>query len=660
MIQHELRVLVLGEMPEVEKAFERPFFGERYPTAVSWAREVDEVREELEREQTYDLIVLKLTPYGMEVLGQVRDHWPATPVLALADPGEVELLIEAERKGLDDYVFRVGRPEQVTELVAEKIRSQWKQFVEPPNMERPTAGEVYRYAQFYNILQPFVLVSRNRRLLYLNRAARSLIENLHGYTASVGDPLEEWWLDSSLDLFEERLSRGFAGHQIVSRRDFDNDGDEHHLHELYYQPVVDPSGNVVAVSVAVHEAARPELQRARTRQAISEFAGGVSHQNNNLLNILTANIELLDERLEEFDDEAANHYLERIRRSTERAAEFTYQLQTFSKTSVTHPSAVHLSELLEAMREELSQIAGSDVGLEFVLDGDVPSIRGDRRQFETMLRTLVRNASEAIEGDGIVEFRTETRMVRYREPGVPVCEGLYVVLEISDTGEGIGADQRDRIFEPFFTTRRSADHVGLGLAIVETIVEQSGGNITFETEPAEGTTFRIFFPTDRTRDADDRGATMKPPTATDAADRAETILLVEDEADLRASFRELLELEGYRVLEAADLEGAVELFDESADRQGAVELVVADVELPDGRGTDLVGRLGEAQAEPPFVFISGYGEAAREELDGPETGRCTFLAKPLQIETLLKAIQNFLRPVDSDRLARDDSSTQET
>ncbi len=647
MIQHELRVLVLGEMPEVEAAFEHPFFEKRYPTSVSWAQRVEELHEELEREQTYDLIVLKLTPHGIEVLDQVRDHWPVTPVLAVAEPEDVGLSVEAERKGLDDYVLRLGKLEHVTELVAEKIRSQWKRFVEPPDMERPTAGEVYRYAQFHNILQPFVLVSRHRRLLYLNRAARSLIENLHGYTASVGDPLEDWWLDSSLESFEERLSRGFAGHQIVSRRDFDGDGDEHHLHELYYQPVVEPSGKVVAVSVAVHEAARPELQRTRTRQAVSEFAGGVAHQNNNLLNILTANIELLDERLAEFDDEAAEYYLDRIRRSTDRAADFTHQLQTYSKTSVTKPSEVDLGELLESMRGELAEMVGGDVDLRIALEENLPSIRGDRRQFETMLRTLVRNASEAVDGEGVVEFRTESRCVGYRESGVPVSEGMYVVLEVSDTGEGIEAEHRDRIFEPFFTTRRGTDHVGLGLAIVETIVEQSGGKITFETELGEGTTFRIFFPTNHTQDADDRGATMRDATAADSRERAETILLVEDEADLRASFRELLELEGYRVLEASNLEEAVELYDEYVDRKQPVGLVVADVELPDGRGTDLVGRLRDGTSETPFVFISGYGEAARGDLDQSDPGRCTFLAKPLQIETLLAAIQNFLRPVDS-------------
>lgn len=646
MLQRELRVLVHGEISEVEQAFERQLFEKQHPTSVSWAREVDELREELVREQTYDLIVLKLNPHGLDVLDQVRDHWPATPVLAVAEPDEVELLVEAERKGLDDYVLRLGEPELVAELVAEKIRSHWKPFVEPPDMERPTAGRVYRYAQFYNILQPFVLVSHNRRLLYLNRAARSLIENLHGYTASVGDPLEDWWLDSSRELFEERLARGFAGDQIVSRRDFDGNGDDHHLHELYYQPVVDPSGNVVTVSVAVHEAARPELQRARTRQAVSEFAGGVAHQNNNLLNILTANIELLDEQIQGFDDEAAEQYLERIRRSTDRAADFTHQLQMFSKTSVTKSSEVQIGELLEEMRDELTVTAGGDVDLQFTLDDDLPTVWGDRRQFQTMIRTLVHNALEAIEGEGVVEFRAESRRVDYRESGVPVSEGLYVVLEVSDTGEGIEADRSEQIFEPFFTTRRGADHVGLGLAIVETIVEQSGGTITFETETGEGTTFRIYFPTGRTRDADNRGGTMRDATAADSAERAETILLVEDEDDLRASFRELLELEGYRVLEASDLGEATELFDESGDGDRPVELVVADVELPDGRGTALVGRLGEATSTPPFVFVSGYGESAREQLDRPEPGRCTFLAKPLQIETLLTAIQNFLRPVE--------------
>jgi signal transduction histidine kinase len=649
MIQRELRVLVLGEMPEVRGVFERELFETRYPTRVSWAEEVDEFREELEEDQAYDLIIMKLMPAGFDILERVRDHWPATPVLALVELDEIEHLVEAESRGLEDYVVRVGEPKLVVELMAEKIRLQWKRFVEPPSMEQPTAGEVYRYAQFYNILQPFVLVSRGRRLLYLNRAAQSLIENLHGYTASVGDPIAEWWLDRSLDVFEERLARGFAGHQNVARRDFEGDGEDPHLHELYYQPVVDPSGRVVAVSVAVHEAARPELQRVRTRQAVSEFAGGVAHQNNNLLNILSANIELLGERLEEFDDEPARDYLERLRRSTERAADFTFQLQIFSRTSVTKPSEVQFDELLEEMHDELAETAGGGVELVFVLDGDLPTVRGDRRQFETMLQTLVRNASEAIDGEGVVEFRAESRCVSYREAGTPVPEGLYLVLEVSDTGEGIAPDHRDRIFEPFYTTRRHDDHVGLGLAIVETIVEQSGGEITFETELGEGTTFRIFLPTVMTREAHGRVAETEPSDAApgESGAQPETILLVEDEADLRGSFRELLEMEGYRVLEASDLGGAVEMFDQHVGQGESIDLVVADVELPDGRGTGLAERLEEGAPAPPFVFVSGYGESVREEIDQPDSVRCTFLTKPLQIETLLTAIRNFLPSTDA-------------
>ncbi len=642
MIQRKLMVLVLGELPEIGDIFERQTFTETYPTEVERIRARDRFDEALSRESHYNLILLDLSPHGLEVLERVRDHWPATPVVMIADLDETDLLLEAERKGLQDYVLRVPDGEVVTELLAEKIESQWRRFVEPPSMDRPGAGEVYRYAQFYNVLQPFVLVSEKRRLLYVNRAAQRLIENLHGYSPVVGDPVGEWWLDTSVEQFEQRLSRAFGGHQVVSRRDLSGDSGGEHLHELYYQPVVDPSGRVVAVSIAVHEAARPELQRARTRQAVTEFAGGVAHQNNNLLNILSANIELLEEQCEAHDDREALRHLERMRRSTNRAAEFTHQLQTYSKTAVTRREALSLNELLEQMREALAECTGDGIAFELVLADEVPPIRGDRQQFETMVRYLVDNAAEAIDGEGRVECRTAPRRVSYREAGVPVAEGDYVVLEVADDGEGIPEEVRDRIFEPFFTTRRASQHVGLGLAIVETIVEESGGGISFETEVGEGTTFRVYFPIDREWN-DPKGSTVQETTAFDTDVGTPTILLVEDEPDLRSSFRELLELEGYEVLTAADLHETEQMLDERVGGEASFDLIITDVELPDGRAPDLVEEVNERSIEVPFIFISGYGESVREELQHAGRRECVFLAKPLQIDTLLGAVGDVLQ-----------------
>ncbi|MFB6375596.1 MAG: ATP-binding protein, partial [Bradymonadaceae bacterium] len=527
MIHRELNVLILGEVSEIDSLFDRPMFESELSASGVWVPDSEDFSEALEASENYDLIVVDLAPHGLEVLEQVRDYRPAAPVVAIADPDELELVLKAERQGLENYVLRHDNPEMSVDLLAETIRTELKRFVEPPTMERPSADQMYRYAHYHNILEPFFVVSVRRYLMYVNRAGRELVERVSGDRPVVGDDINRWFLEPTLEECQTALDRAFAGHEVVTRHALGeeaDDGKDDGLHEIYYQPVVDPSGRVVATTIAIHEPGRPQLQRARTTQAVTRFAGGVAHQMNNLLNVITANLGLVDEAIDEREDGEIRRRLERVEHGVERAAHLTHQMQAYSRTAVTQRETLALEAIVGEMEEQLRGAVGEQIELEIDLRPETSRIRADREQLEMAIASLVSNAAEASRPGDTIRVRTDRRRFRDWESEAEVGGGLYAVLEVTDEGEGIAEEDRKRIFEPFYTTRRADEHVGLGLAIVRTVVDQAGGGMEIDSIPNDGTTVRAYFPVQqpRTQPGDQQSRTEVP-----------TVLLVEDDPDLR-------------------------------------------------------------------------------------------------------------------------------
>jgi len=633
MIRRELQVLILGDVPEVEDIFDRPKFDEDLPATGLHVPDPDRFHEALEAPETYELIVVNLAPHGLEVLREVRSFRPACPVVAMVEPDDREMLLEAKRANLAESVVRTGPRDLTIDLLAESIRIALERFVEPPKMEQPSADQMHRYGHFYNILHPFFLVSTRRYLLYINRAGRELVDTLHDYKPAVSDDVDEWYLEPTPEAFHRQLDRAFSGDRLVTRRELpDDEGNE--LHELYYQPVVEPGGRVVAVSIAVHEPGRPQLQRARTMQAVTNFAGGVAHQINNLLGIVSTNVELLDQQLDAPEGSTRRQRIDRMQSGIDRAAHLTRQMQDYSRTSVTRREELSVDRVIDGMRDDLEEAAGDSADLHLELASDGLTVRSDREQFETVVSNLVDNAVEASPEGAPVWVRTYNERVRdwRAEPGVG--QGTYVILEVEDRGEGIDQEHRDEVFEPFYTSRSSDEHVGLGLATVRTVVEHAGGGIELESTPGEGTLIRLYTPGEPSHpDAESR------EDAGEATPSEPTILLVEDEPDLRESCREILELEDYRVLAA---ESMAEAGRAARDSDEPIDLLVTDIRLPDGRGTDLAADLVAEFGERPIVLVSGYGDLPAEHLDEIEGAPATFLAKPFRVEALLTTVADLL------------------
>jgi len=629
MIQRELNVLVLGEVDEADGMFEWPMFTEELP--VDGRRVHDRARfsEALEASENYDLIVADLDPEGLEVVDQVREYRPAAPVVAVANFEDVERALEAERRGLERFVLRMDDLSLNRRVLAEAIRTELKRFVEPPSMERPSADQMYRYAHFHNVIEPFFVVGMRRHLIYVNRAGREFTEQVHGYQPVVGDAVGEWSPEPSRELCQKNLDRAFAGHEVVNRHGSGEEDDEK-VHELYYRPLVDPAGRVVAVTIGIHDPGRPQLQRARATQAVTRFAGGVAHQMNNLLNVLTANFELLDEQIEAGDEGAVAGRFERVHHALDRAAQLTHQMQAFSRTAVTQREVLVLEEVVDRMREQLRETAREAIELEFVL-GEGAIIRADPEQVEMAVTSLVSNAIEASEPGALVCVRTQIHRVRDWQTDAEIGDGIYAVLEVEDEGEGIDRQRHEQVFEPFYTTRRAEEHVGLGLAIVRTVVEQAGGGVEIDSEPGEGTAVRAYFPVQRTETPLVGGEDSPPPV----------VLLVEDDPDLRESYGELLRLDGCEVVVAGGTEEALEAAGEDRSDE-PIDIVVTDVMLPDGHGRRLAEQLIDRIGPVPVVFVSGYKAKTRAEIDEIEEAPTMYLSKPFRVEALLTTVADML------------------
>jgi PAS domain S-box-containing protein len=377
-----------------------------------------------------------------------------------------------------------------------------------------------------------------------------------------------------------------------------------------------------------------KLRQSQKLEAVGQLAGGVAHDFNNLLTVINGYSDLLMRKLEK--DNPTRLTIEEIRKAGERAASLTRQLLAFSRRQVLQPAPLELNVIVANVDKMLRRLIGEDIDLLMALEPELGRIKADPGQIEQVLLNLAVNARDAMPQGGKLTIETSNVYLdnQYAQTHPPIQPGQYVMLAVSDNGFGMSPETQARIFEPFFTTKEQGKGTGLGLSTVYGIVKQSGGNVWVYSEEGRGTTFKVYLPR-----VDEQGETTEAvELPAELARGRETILLAEDEEQVRRMAQTILEMYGYRVLEASNGEEATSIFKERGDE---IHLVLTDAVMPQMSGPELAQRLMTLRPDIKVLYMSGYTDDAIVR-HGLIEHEIAFLQKPFTAEALIRKVREAL------------------
>ena len=517
-----------------------------------------------------------------------------------------------------------------------------------PGMADPPAATVAARA-FESLPVAMLHIGSDGCLLASNRHAQTLLGivapatgPLSQFVEGLGRPVNDWVMDTLAERIPDRS-------EVVRAR--------RRTEEVFLQitlsRVNDASGpSLLAVLHDATELKTLEQQfvQSQKMQAIGELAGGIAHDFNNLLTAIAGHCDLLLLRHDQGDPDYGD--LVQITQNANRAAALVGQLLAFSRKQTLEPEILDLRDTMGDLTHLLNRLVGEKITLTLSHDPGLLPIRADRRQLDQVIMNLVVNARDAMPDGG--EVRVETRMVRLTEPlyrdRAEVPAGRYVTIRVCDQGHGIAPDKCHRIFEPFFTTKRQGEGTGLGLSMAYGIIKQTGGYIFVDSVVGVGSTLTIYcpafdLPAEQAQMAQIAAPARpavpaKPAPEGDPGSTAHSgvVLLVEDEAPVRAFAARALRLRGYTVIEAGCAEEALEKLTDDALK---IDLFLTDVVMPGMDGPSWVRRALRDRPGVKVVFVSGYAEDQLE--DGSiSVPNAVFLPKPFSLADLTETVQRQL------------------
>ncbi|WP_261368286.1 ATP-binding protein [Pseudosulfitobacter koreensis] len=509
-------------------------------------------------------------------------------------------------------------------------------YLLPVEQPEPPDAPVDTWAAFERLPVPLVLVTPEGMVQGCNRSATALVgesmakgAHLSSFMEGLGRPIADW-------LAETIAGRAVQHSEFLRLKRADK--------EMFVQVTlnrVTENGvaSVIAVLTDATELKTLEAQfvQSQKMQAIGQLAGGIAHDFNNLLTAISGHCDLLLLRHDHGDADYGD--LVQINQNANRAAALVGQLLAFSRKQTLRPEMLDMRDTLSDLTHLLNRLVGEKVTLTLSHDPMLQAIRADKRQLEQVLMNLVVNARDAMPDGG--EIRIETECVTLNEPmtrdRVTVPGGQYVAVRVVDRGIGIAPDKLQKVFEPFFTTKSTGEGTGLGLSTAYGIVKQTGGFIFVDSTEGEGTCFTLLFPVLEGAPLPvERAVALAAPASPSHGDGV--ILLVEDEAPVRAFASRALRLRGYTVLEADCAESALKTL-EDADLN--VDLFVTDVVMPGKDGPSWVREALKSRPEVRVVFVSGYAED-RLNNDQASIPNSVFLPKPFSLDQLTETVHKQL------------------
>jgi two-component system cell cycle sensor histidine kinase/response regulator CckA len=507
--------------------------------------------------------------------------------------------------------------------------------------ERSRSEAAIRFqAQLLNAVQQAVVATDSKGIvIFWNKFA----EILYGWTAeeAVGQAIQD--LTPSPFLREhgaEIIERASAGGVWTGEFLVQGKSGKAFPALLTTSPVRDERGRVlgfvtVSIDLTERRTLEEQFRQSQKMDAVGRLAGGIAHDFNNLLTVIRLNTEIIMEGFDPTDPRSDD--VKQIRSAAERASALTRQLLAFSRKQILQPRVLDMNSVVGNVEPMLRRLIGEDITINTTC-----SARGylvaDPGQLEQVLMNLVVNARDAMPQGGRITI--ETRNVEldehYTSEHAPVVAGRYVMLAVGDNGVGMSRDTREHAFDPFFTTKEAGKGTGLGLATVYGIVKQSGGHVWIYSEPALGTTLKLYFPEVSAAAA---FLNSEPRTASAETKRgSETILLVEDEEAVRGLTSRILEKQGYRVMAAQHGREAMEI---ASREEGHIDLVLTDVVMPGMNGRGLVERLTGIRPRIKSLYMSGYTDDDIIRRGFIEPSR-SFLQKPFTSDALLQTVRKIL------------------
>ncbi|MES2503735.1 MAG: ATP-binding protein [Myxococcota bacterium] len=403
--------------------------------------------------------------------------------------------------------------------------------------------------------------------------------------------------------------------------------------ERDYIPIVDQNKQLINHlwiyrDVTDQRKLETQLRQSQKMESIGQLAGGIAHDFNNLLTVIIAQTETIKTANSVNPQEMER--IKTISTCAERAASLTKQLLAFSRQEIIHVSILDFNATIANTVKILSQLIGENIQIKFRPTNNGLPVKADRSQIEQILMNLAVNARDAMPNGG--ELTIETGLIELPE------KGRMAMLAVSDTGVGMDQKTVEKIFEPFFTTKAVGKGTGMGLATVHGIVQQHGGSISAQSEPGSGTTFKLYFPCIENQ-VPAEPESIVPSITSAPAEGTGTILVVEDEDMVRQIVVDILQSNGYKVLQAPDGIEALKIY---ATYSGPIDLVLTDVIMPNMGGADLVAKLKAQHKVPHTMFMSGYTANTIAE-QGILPRDVNFIHKPFVKNDLLRAVQEAIK-----------------
>jgi len=588
------------------------------------------------RQDNFQVILLDLSlpdSHGLETVDRVCNAAPYVPVLVLTGLDDEALAIRAVRKGAQDYLIK-GQMDGNLLVRAIRYATERKRTEEALKESEDIFNSFMEHSPIYVFFK-----DENARPIRLSR----------NYEQMLGRPVHELLGKTMDELFPSELAKGMVEDDLRILRDGKPFEVVEELNGRIFEttkfPIVKqgkPSllaGFTIDITERKHAAEemanlQEQLRQSQKMEAIGCLAGGIAHDFNNLLTVIKGYGQLSLLGLKE--DSPLRGNIEEINRATDRSADLIRQLLIFSRRQVMEMRVLDLNILLQNLDKMLRRVIGEDIELVTLLAEDPGRVKTDPGQIEQVILNLAVNARDAMPSGGKLTIETANVELdeTYARRHVAVTPGRYVMLAVSDTGVGMTPEVRDRVFEPFFTTKEEGKGTGLGLSTVYGIVKQSEGNIWVYSEPGRGTTFKIYLPQveELLEEVKEKVVGEELPCG------SETVLVVEDEEEVRKVAARILRGQGYKVLEASNGADTLMICKEQKE---PIHLILTDVVMPQMSGRQLVEQLRQVYQNLKVLYMSGYTDNIIVHHGVLERG-INYIQKPFTVGALAGKVREVL------------------